>query len=259
MLATAVESPSVAGPQPREPAAVACCFKLGGDLRFLSHHDELRMLTRALTRAGWPLAYSRGFNPRPRVVLPLPRRVGIASDCQWAVVQLDDAPPLERLHDSLEAALPAACSLRRVVALPPRAKPHPRRVVFELELEARDARQVTPRIARMLAAEELIVERTYGPERPAGRIDIRPFIETITLDGCKLSLRLVFVQQRTARPSEVLKVLCLPVDACSQRVRQVEVEWDMALGGPACRPPGAERNDVGQEENRYAQAKDHNA
>ena len=39
--------------------AVALCFALDGALRFLSHHDELRMLTRALRRARWPLAASR--------------------------------------------------------------------------------------------------------------------------------------------------------------------------------------------------------
>ncbi len=56
-------------------------FALAGDLRFLAHHDELRLLTRALVRAGWPLAYSQGFNPRPRLVLPLPRGNWRSSSC----------------------------------------------------------------------------------------------------------------------------------------------------------------------------------
>jgi radical SAM-linked protein len=255
MQVSAVESPTAASIEPSERRAVACCFTLGGDLRFLAHHDELRMLARAVRRAGWPLAYSRGFNPQPRIVLPLPRRVGTTSECQWVVVQLDEDRPLEQLHGSLAAALPGACRLRRVVALPARTKLHPCRVAFELELEREHAAGVAARITKLMAEETLLVERAYGPDKPAGVIDIRPYIETIILDGRKLTMRLAFVQRRTARPSEVLTVLHLPATAYDHRVRQVEVEWNMALGGLEQWPPGAERNNVGREEDRCAQTK----
>ncbi|MBU0616609.1 MAG: DUF2344 domain-containing protein, partial [Planctomycetes bacterium] len=58
MQASAIENPGNATTEVTGRHAVACCFALGGDLRLLSHHDELRMLARALRRAGWPLAYS---------------------------------------------------------------------------------------------------------------------------------------------------------------------------------------------------------
>jgi len=38
-----------------------------GDLRFISHLDWLRMIYRAVSRAKLPMAYSRGFNPRPKI------------------------------------------------------------------------------------------------------------------------------------------------------------------------------------------------
>ena len=259
MSPTAVENPGPASLEASAPSAVAFCFTIEGDLRFLSHHDELRMLARALRRARWPLACSQGFNPRPRIVLPLPRRVGTASECQWAVVQLSEARPLEQLHDRLAASLPAACRLRRVVALPPRASPHPRRIAFELELERQHAAQAARRIKELLAAESLIVERTYGPDKPARAIDIRPYIETITLDDRALAMRLKFINQRSARPTEILTALDLPASAYDHRVRQVEVEWDMALADPPRRPPSAERNNVGHEESGYTQTKEHEA
>jgi hypothetical protein len=55
-------------------------FKIGGSLRFLSHAETLRVLQRACVRAGINLQYSRGFNPRPKMSLPLPRPVGVESD-----------------------------------------------------------------------------------------------------------------------------------------------------------------------------------
>lgn len=38
-----------------------------GDLRFISHLDWLRMMYRAISRAKLPVAYSRGYNPRPKI------------------------------------------------------------------------------------------------------------------------------------------------------------------------------------------------
>ena len=98
-------------PQPNQGAvaqserhAATMCYSLDGDLRFISHHDELRMLVRALTRARWPLAYSQGFNPKPRVVIPLPRSVGMASECVRATVQLKEPAATTELFDQLAGA-----------------------------------------------------------------------------------------------------------------------------------------------------------
>ena len=55
-------------------------FKIGGNLRFLSHAQTLMVFRRACIRAGIKIQYSQGFNPRPRLSLPLPRPVGVASD-----------------------------------------------------------------------------------------------------------------------------------------------------------------------------------
>ncbi|TWT41893.1 hypothetical protein RAS1_30170 [Phycisphaerae bacterium RAS1] len=79
-------------PVPSRPS-VAVTFGMLGDLRYISHHDELRMLARALVRARWPVAFSQGFNPRPRIVLPLPRPVGVSSSCELAIVELEPPAP----------------------------------------------------------------------------------------------------------------------------------------------------------------------
>ncbi len=236
------------GTEPAVRFRVAIRFSIDGDLRYISHRDELRLLARALTRAGWPVAYSQGFNPRPRLALPAPRSVGTASACEWAVVELGERCPTGPLYRSLVAALPAGCRLQRVVALTNRARPQPRRTVYDIELEAEHAAQARPRIAGLLAAERLDVERTYGPGKPSRAINIRPYIETVTLGDRTLSMRLAFVGQRTARPTEVLTALRLPVNAYKHRVRRVQVEWNIGFAGHTTWPASTERNNVGQEE-----------
>ena len=227
-------------------------YALEGDLRFQSHHDQIRVLTRALLRAGWPLSYSQGFNPQPRLSLPLPRRVGIVSDCEYAVVEIDVPPDLERLFDALATTLPRGAHLRRIAHLPKRSAPQPVRARYTVELRSEHAEALEPAIAEMLAAAALPIERVSAPDKPARRIDLRPLIETITLAGNVLTMCLVFRNQRTARPGEILTILKLPAADYEHRVRQLAVELDIAPGDLPYWPPGMERTNVGQEEINYS-------
>ncbi len=229
---------------------VAVEFAIVGDLRFLSHHDELRLIARALTRARWPLAYTQGFNPRPRMTIPLPRNVGVAAECQLALVELREPRSSTELSESLAGQLPAGCHLRRVVAWTSGGKPHPLRVTYELDLSAGDAQRVRPRLAQLTARPVVTIRRDYGPRKPARPVDLRPYIEQLEMAGDCLRLRLRFVEQRTARPSEVITELGLAPAAHHHRLRRADVQWDTELAAAADGGPAAqERNHFGQEEN----------
>lgn len=239
-----------AGPPPRIRAAAE--FALEGDLRCLSHLDEMRLLARALVRARWPVRYSQGFNPLPRLTLPLPRAVGTASDCEWALVDLREPRPPEELFAGLAAALPAGCWLRRVIAPAGGGTPHARGVRYQIELTALDAERAAPRIAGLLAKEQLTLMRRSGPDKPARPVDIRPLIDGIVLQGRTLDLRLRFAGQVTARPTEILTALDLAAEEYGHRVRRTAVEWDIVLTGPTARPAIEERKPLGKtEETRH--------
>ncbi len=42
-------------------------YEKGGEIRFISHLDHIRVLERAIRRADLPIAYSQGFNPRMKI------------------------------------------------------------------------------------------------------------------------------------------------------------------------------------------------
>jgi radical SAM-linked protein len=244
----------MAGPPPRAPAEdvprfrVALEYAIAGDLRFISHHDELRMLARVLVRADWPLRYSQGFNPIPRLVLPLPRSVGTASQCQWALVELREERRAQDLRDRLAAALPADCALKRMIAPAPRGKPHALAVEYAVMLDPRDAGVVGPRLRGMLALEELVVQRDIQGGKRTRRLDIRPHIESLVLDGPDLRMRLRIADQCTARPAEILTELGLAADVYNHRVRRTEVTWDIELLGQGVGPAAPEGMKLGNEE-----------
>lgn len=231
----------MSAPQPGAAAAVsnpdgpriraAVLFGIEGDLRFLSHHDEMRMLTRAVTRAAWPLAYSRGFNPQPRITLPLPRAVGTASAAELAVIDLAGTADAETLRASLAGQMPADAPLHRVATPLPTGTPHPVTVDYAVDLTDEQVGPAAERLAQVLAADRLMIERQYGSGKRPRPIDVRPLIESVALEGSRLTMRLRYEQQGTARPGEVMQCLGLAADDCEHRIRRLRVEWDMQLEG----------------------------
>lgn len=233
---------------PEAECRVAALFDITGDVRFLSHHDELRMLARAVVRAGWPIAYSQGFNPQPRLRLPLPRSVGTAGT-QWMLVDLCAAQSPVQLFASLTGVLPAGYRLLRLVSPAPRATPRAQFVTFQVTLRPEDARRAASRVARLAGSDPLPVTRTGAPGEAPRTVDIRPYIEAVRLDGQLLQMRLRMDQQRTARPTEILEELGL-VDATHNLVRRGEIEWNIAFTGPSAGPVPDERNYFGNQVNQ---------
>ncbi len=82
--------PGSGGPPPSAPAVqrLSFYFHKAGDLRFLSHLEVVRSFTRAMRRAGLPLAYSQGYNPQPRVSVASALPVGVAGLRELAEVEL---------------------------------------------------------------------------------------------------------------------------------------------------------------------------
>lgn len=225
-------------------------YVIDGDLRFLAHHDEIRMITRTMIRAGWPIGYSEGFNPQPRISLPLPRRVATASDSQWAVAELAPSEQTAaELFESLSAAAPANVPIRGVTTPLPPGTPHATRADFSVDLNAADADIAAAKIGELLSRDSIAVTRSVGPDKPARAIDIRPLIESLVLDGVVLRMRVVFEGQRSARPIEIVESLGLPPAEYEHRVRLAHVTWDMELAGPNRWPAALERNPLVQEEN----------
>ncbi len=228
-------------------------YSITGDLRFLSHHDELRMLTRALVRAGWPLWYSQGFNPQPRIVLPLPRSVGIASDCQWAMVRLTEAPRVAELGRALQTQMPRDCVLLAVYPLEARLSPQPQAVFYSIGLQSAAAQAIGPRIAALQAEHDHLIERNYGPQRPSRSIDIRPFVQRVELRGRTLELELSFTEGRSARPEEILAALGLKTADLDGPIVRRAIHWNIEPPTAGGWSADAEREQVGCQEEDCSQ------
>lgn len=82
-------------------------YTKGGRMRFVSHLDMTRFMTRMLRKAGLPIWYTEGFHPHAYITFALPLSLGFESKYEIMDIRLeDDAYPIESICDKLNAVFP---------------------------------------------------------------------------------------------------------------------------------------------------------
>lgn len=83
-------APFAAGRRARQ--AIARIYRLrfakGREIRFISHLDVLRVVELTLRRSGFPLVFTEGFSPHPRVHAGPPLPLGMTSRSEWIDIEL---------------------------------------------------------------------------------------------------------------------------------------------------------------------------
>lgn len=191
------------------PLKVRLRFAKRGDLRLVSHHDLMRCLERLLRRAGLPMAHSQGFNPRPKVVFPLPMGLGIEG--RREVVELELTEPLEPVEvlDRLGAVAPDGLDFFE--AEPGTAgKTAPRviRADYALEIPEPERRAAAVAVEALRASPSWPYTRRR-PDRTI-EIDLRPYLLDVSLDDDgTLRFGLRVDPAGSARPEEIVDTLDL--------------------------------------------------
>ncbi|MEW6447707.1 MAG: TIGR03936 family radical SAM-associated protein [Bacillota bacterium] len=187
-------------------------FRKEGPARWIGHLDLMRALERAFRRAGLPLSYTEGFNPRPRFVFGLPLPVGVVGKKELADVYLRVPANPEGIKARLSPVLPEGLGLEAVKRIP-RDAPNLMAAVgmASYRAEGRAAPAVTAeRVAEavnaVLGAQEIKCRR----EGKAGlkEQDIRPGIfsleASIIKDTLIVSMKVRAGQHGNIRPEEVV-------------------------------------------------------
>ncbi len=85
---------------------ILCKYTKTGNLKFISHLDILRLMQRAINRAGLPVKYSEGFNPHMKLAFGFPLSLGVESIGEYFELELAEKLDVEKIVDALNAVLP---------------------------------------------------------------------------------------------------------------------------------------------------------
>ncbi len=190
------------------------------------------MLQRALVRQEVPLRYSEGFNPRPRLSLPLPRSVGVASDDEvlCALVNLPDDYDLDAISDGLSCQLPDECKVSSVTVRQSKVTLHPRSAVYSFSLK--ESAITEDFLAGFQALEEaaggkmpIIVNRRSGKRKAPRQVDVSPYIDNLKMENEILMVNCVITQGGSIRIDELMHQLSITPRDLSAPIKRTSVEW----------------------------------
>lgn len=189
---------------------LAIRFAIEGDLRFISHHDSLRLFDRALARAEIPMRFSAGFNPRPQMRLALPRPVGVASRDELLVVELTQEAQPQHVLDALARQMPEGLTLLDAQILDDQDQRRPCEATYELPIDPSMAEPIARQAADFLAMETVMVTRSIPRCGRTKSVNIRSFVERMQVSEDRLTWTQSLSQDGTARLGELLDAVGLP-------------------------------------------------
>ena len=212
------QSPTPAAPQ-RVLQRIRAVYARQEELRYVSHLEMQTVWERTLRRAGAALAYSQGFNPRPRIHMACALPLGFLSRCEiidfWIDVSPGEVQPeMKILAAQIRAAAPPGLQLLELedaaLDLPALQTQIVSAVYEAAPYDAIDPIWLAQAVAGLLAAESLPRERRNKP------YDLRPLIESLEIapEGpTRLTMQLASRDGATGRPEEVLDALGLDPSA----------------------------------------------
>jgi len=189
-------------------------FSRGEEIKYISHLDIMRLWERALRRARIPLAYSEGFNPRPRISLAAPLSVGVTSEAELMDIFLSKMVSPHWFTAAVNQQLSHGIQILEVFPIGPgipslqsQVRYAEYRVQVSTEKESKD---IQAAISGLLATEHL----PWHHERDTGRrsYDLRTLIDDLWLvdwcdSYCTIGMKLRCDNTGSGRPEQVTAAL----------------------------------------------------
>jgi radical SAM-linked protein len=192
------------------------------------------MMQRALIRAGIKLCYSQGFNPRPKLSLPLPRAVGVRSDCERLCAMVESGEEdLDAMRKSLAGQLPEDCEILDIRLTDSRQSYQPVTATYRISIRDLSGdtsiREAVVRIRQAVADHQPVeVERSVGAGRGIRRLDVGPYLDVIEQEDDFIHCRCRITPEGTIRIDEILNLLRIDPSRMTEPVRRESVEWKQA-------------------------------
>ncbi|MCA9950060.1 MAG: TIGR03936 family radical SAM-associated protein [Anaerolineales bacterium] len=205
-------------------------FRKVGPTRFIGHLDLARTLERSLNRAGIPIAYSQGFNRRPRMALAVALPLGYTSDSELADIWLAEAMQPAQAQAQLMSRIAPGLEIVAVQEIPikePSLETLTVSAAYVISfLDSQDVEDLQSKIDTILDSETIICERKQGRKGKIKQYNLRPLILDLALDKTDagqthLLAELALMPAKTGRPDEVLRLL--NIDPLSAHVHRTKI------------------------------------
>ena len=192
--------------------------------RFTSHLDLHRAWGRLLRRAGLPLLYSKGFNPRPRIQLSTALPLGCTSEHELADIWLIEEIPCDDIQERLQHSAPPGTRILTVEFAALNEPALPSQIDAVSYIAQIDADLSEEELSN--AIHDLLLIKVLERERRGKTYDLRPLIHELEIssEGMEhpsIRMKLAAKEGATGRPEEVL--LALDLDPSTAKIHRIHL------------------------------------
>ena len=197
-------------------------FSKTGRLKYISHLDINRAMSRALKRAQIPLWYTEGFNPHPYMSFSLPLSLGVESLCECVDLRIIGDITNDEIKNRLNNVLPQDI---KIVDVYDDFRDNSEIVYsdYVYKFEFKDNEAAFEKIKNVLSSDEIIALKKgkQGRKRVMKETNIKSFIDKYSIsirnDVIVLNIRLLAGPEKNLNPS-------LPFDTII-RLIDMDFEW----------------------------------
>lgn len=202
--------------KPLDKNRIRITYGKGDPLKYISHLDLARTWERAFRRAGLPLAYSQGYNPRPRFQIAAALPVGVTGRAERMDLWLSPLLAADEVRSQLGAVLPRGLSLQDSTEVDlgePSLQSRMEAAEYEVRLRISEPEAaLEARLQTLWQAPTLLRQRHHKGKMRT--YDLRPLIFDLGVEcqgegECMLTMSLQLSPKGAGRPDEVLDALGL--------------------------------------------------
>ena len=178
-------------------------FSRKGDVRFLSHLEQIDVFRRLFRRADLPVAYSLGFSPQVKAAFGPAVSVGYESESEYVELELAKRVEPAEMIERLDKALPRGFKTLEAKKIPvffPSLDSLLNIAVYRIGAAAGDEK-----IKLFLSASEIIIEKIK--ENKVIKIDAKTLIKELKNKDGSLYLELRFGPKKNVKPEKIVQLL----------------------------------------------------
>jgi radical SAM-linked protein len=212
-------------------------YAKGDTLRYISHLDLTRTWERIFRRAGLPVAYSQGFNPRPRFQMAAALPVGVTGRAELLDLWLAQALAPEEVVRRLRPSLPSGLDVLAVHQVPlrsPSMQSQMRAADYRAEVRsAEPVEAVEARVQMLLESPAVLRQRHHKGKWQT--YDLRPMVQSVTVELGGAGTHVLFMRLQTSpegagRPDALLEALGLALAPHTITRTNLYLEFDKPRG-----------------------------
>lgn len=192
-------------------------FSKQGRLKYISHLDINRALSRAFKRAAIPMWYTEGYNPHPYMSFSLPLSLGVESLCEYVDIRIVGEINNDEIQKRMNTVLPAGLRILDVYG----DFRDSSEIMFSdyvFKIQFADNEQALNKLKSVLESDRIFALKKgkQGKRKVFKEVDIKPLIDKYNIsvrDGLiVLNVRLFAGNEKNLNPSLLFDTLIRRID-----------------------------------------------